>query len=187
MPLLLIPLLLVAVLLLAVLLVVLLYPLGLVQRYRAGAARRRAWPWLARVNAWLLLLSTVLFVIGAWISGHWAAHALRFAAFGLLVGALVGIAGIWTTRFEHRPDGAWYTPNRWLVLVLTSLLAARIALGIWQALRPAPEATQSQWVALVAGHASLFGMAGVLLGYYLAYAWALRGRLARFPRGPGPP
>jgi hypothetical protein len=178
MPLLLIPLLLVVVLLLAVL----LYPLGLRQRYRAGIARRRAWPWLAGINAWLLAVSTVLFLAGAWISGHWVAHALRFAACGLLLGVVVGIAGIWTTRFEHAPEGAWYTPNRWLVLALTGLLAARIALGIWQALRPAPAGVQSPFMALLVDHASLFAMAGVLLGYYLAYAWALRHRLARGSR-----
>jgi len=65
------------------------------------------------------------------------------------------------------------------VLALTGLLAARIALGIWQALRPAPGGTQSPWLALLSDHASVFGMAGVLLGYYLGYAWALRARLSR--------
>lgn len=178
MPLLLIPLLLVVVVLLAVL----LYPLGLVQRYRAGKARRRAWPWLAGANAWLLALSALLFLSGAWVSGHWIAHALRFAACGVLLGVVIGIVGIWTTRFEHAPEGAWYTPNRWLVLALTGLLAARIALGIWQAFWPAPAGAQSPLMALFADHASLFGMAGVVLGYYLSYAWALRHRLARLPR-----
>lgn len=178
MPLLLIPLLLVA----AVLLAVLLYPLGLVQRYRAGKARRRSWPWLAAANAWLLALSTLLFLAGAWVSGHWIAGALRFAACGVLLGVAIGIAGIWITRFEHSSDGAWYTPNRWLVLALTGLLAARIALGIWQAFRPVPAGARSPLVALLADHASLFGMAGMLLGYYLAYAWALRRRLSWPPR-----
>jgi hypothetical protein len=178
MPLLLIPLLLVVVLLLAVL----LYPLGLWQRYRAGTARRRAWPWAVGVNAWLLALSALLFVAGAWISDHWVAHALRFAACGLLLGVVAGIAGILTTRFEHGSEGARYTPNRWLVLALTTLLAMRIALGIWQALRPAPAGAPSPFMALLADHASLFGMAGALLGYYLAYAWALRRRLGRWSR-----
>lgn len=178
MPLLLIPLLFVVMLLLAVL----LYPLGLVQRYRAGTARRRAWPWLAAANAWLLALSALLFLAGAWISAHWIAGALRFAACGVLLGAVIGIAGIRATRFEHAPDGAWYTPNRWLVLALTVLLAVRIALGIWQAFRPTSAGVESPLMALLVDHASLFGMAGVLLGYYLTYAWALRRRLSRPPR-----
>ena len=175
MPLLLIPLLLVAALVLAVL----LYPLGLVQRYRAGVARRRARPWLAGFNAWLLAVSALLFVASAWAAGHWVAHALRYACCGLLLGVVIGIAGIWATRFEHHPDGAWYTPNRWLVLALTTLLAVRIAIGIWQALWPPPSAMQPPWSTLLADHASLFGMAGVLLGHYLGYAWALRARLSR--------
>jgi len=174
MPLLLIPLVLVAVLALAVL----LYPLGLLQRYRAGVARRRALPWLAGLNAWLLAVSSLLFLGSAWISGHWIAHALRYACCGWLLGVLLGIAGIWATRFEHRPEGAWYTPNRWLVLALTMLLAGRIAMGIWQALWP-PAGVQPPWLRMLADHASLFGMAGVLLGYYLGYAWALRARLSR--------
>ena len=174
MPLLLIPLVLVAVLALAVL----LYPLGLVQRYRTGVARRRALPWLAGLNAWLLAVSSLLFLGSAWISGHWVALALRYACCGWLLGVLIGIAGIWATRFEHHPEGAWYTPNRWLVLALTTLLAGRIALGMWQALWP-PSGVQPTWLRMLADHASLFGMAGVLLGYYLGYAWALRARLSR--------
>ncbi|GAB3309465.1 DUF1453 domain-containing protein [Luteimonas notoginsengisoli] len=174
MPLLLIPLLLVAVLVLAVL----LYPLGLVQRYRAGVARRRARPWLAGLNAWLLAVSALLFVASAWVGEHWVAHALLYACCGLLLGVLIGIAGIWTTRFEHHPEGAWYTPNRWLVFALTMLLAARIALGIWQTLWP-PSGVQPPWLRMLADHATLIGMAGVLLGYYLGYAWALRARLSR--------
>jgi len=175
MPLLLIPLLLV----LLCVLVALAYPIGLVQRYRAGKARRFARGWLLKLNAWLLVVSVLLFLAGAWIGGHWIAQALPFAACGLLAGAVLGILGIWITRFEHHADGAYYTPNRWLVLALTLLLVARIALGVWQAWHRAPDDAASPLSAFLADHANVFAIGGVLFGYYFAYAWALLARMSR--------
>ena len=104
--------------------------------------------------------------------------SMGLAAFvlGLALGAAVGGIGFLATRFEHAADGTWYTPNRWLVLALTALLAARLALGLWRAWRP-PAA--GSFAALLADHAQLFGLGGVLLGYALSYAWLLRARARR--------
>lgn len=172
MPLLLIPLLVAAVFALWALLL----PFALLQRYRYGKARRRAQPLAVRINAWMLLASMPLFVLGAWLSSRWIADATAFALGGLGVGIVVGIAGLWLSRFETTPQGLYYTPPAWLVLALTGLVAARIALGLWQTLQ--------RWHAIgvlpavLADHASLFVVGGVLLGYYLAYAWGLKRRLA---------
>ncbi len=171
MPLLLIPLLFVGVLALWALLL----PLALIQRYRYGKARRRAQPLTVRVNAWLLLGSAPLFLLGAWIGGFWVVGALSHAAAGLGAGVAVGIVGIWLTRFERTPQGLFYTSPAWLVLLLTTLVAARIALGFWQMLQRWQAA--GSLPALLADHAGLFAVGGLLLGYARAYAWGLKRRL----------
>lgn len=154
-----------------------LLPFALVQRYRHGRARRRAQGWVVRANAVLLAGSALSLLIGAWIGGHWIDHAVRDATIGMLAGIALGIAGVWSTRFEATPQGLYYTPNRWLVLGLTSLLALRILVGLWlawQSMRDAPAA--QGWRAWF-DHGGLLAVAAVLLGYYLAYTWGLRRRL----------
>lgn len=170
MPLLLIPLL---VLGLALLWAVLL-PLSLWQRYRLGRMRRRAWPWIVRANAWLLLASTFAFLAGAWFAGRWVPDAGLHALGGLAAGMVLGMAGVWLARWEPGTP-LYYTPNAWLVLLLTLLVAGRIALGAWQVLwhwHAAPGLPPS-----LAGHASLFAAGGLLLGYAVWFAWAIRRRL----------
>jgi len=154
----------------------LLLPLSLWARYRAGRARRRAQGWVVRANAWLLVGSMVMYLASAWIASHWIAPTLRDATLGALAGAALGIVGLWLTRFEREAGALVYTPNRWLVLGLTGLVAARLLAGLWFAWHRGLAA--DAW--LQAG--SLFGVGGVLLGYYLAYTWGLRARLPR--RGP---
>ena len=153
----------------------LLLPVSLWARYRTGRARRRAQGWVIRANAWLLVASCALYLLSAWIASHWAAPALRDAAVGGLAGIGIGIVGLWLTRFERDDTGYFFTPNRWLVLALTVLVAARIVVGLWFVLHPVAAMPGDAW--LQAG--SLFGVGGVLLGYYLAYTWGLRARLPR--------
>ena len=179
MPLLLIPLL-IGLLLLAWLL---LLPLSLWQRYRLGKLRRRAWPWRVKLNAWLLSLSTLLFVAGAWASGHWWPGALRHAALGLAAGVALGCFGIWLSRFERTPRGLYYTPNAWLSLLLTAIVATRIALGAVEMWRRWQDAAALSWIPPFE-HASLFAVAGLLLGHYLAYQWGLRWRLLPWSEDP---
>jgi hypothetical protein len=174
MPLLLIPVLVLGVFALWALLV----PLSILQRYRHGRLRRRAQPLAVRVNAWLLVASVPLFVGGAWLGGHWIEGAALHALGGLGAGVVVGIAGLWLTRFEANPQGLHYTPPAALVLVLSLLVAARIVLGLWQLLRRW-EAVGAAPPGALGDHASLFAVGGLLLGYTLAYAWGLKRRLGR--------
>lgn len=174
MPLLLIPLLVLGV----VALWAVLLPLSILQRYRYGRQRRRAQPLAVRINAWLMLVSAPLFVASAWLSGYWIAGAVFHALPGLGAGVVLGIVGLWITRFESTPQGLYYTPPAALVLVLSLVVAARVGLGLWQLLR--------RWHAVdavppgpLADHASLFAVGGLLLGYYLAYAWGLKRRLGK--------
>lgn len=174
MPLLLVP---VAVLLLFALWLVLL-PLSLWARYATGRARRRAQGWIVGGNAWLLAASVPLFLLSAGIADRWLANALQDGVLGLLVGGFVGIVSLWLTRFERDSQGLVYTPNRWLVLALTALLALRILAGLvmaWRQVTSGAADALTTW--FDAG--AWTGVAGVFLGYALAYTWGLRARLRR--------
>ena len=146
-------------------------PIVLWARYRNGTARRRAQGWAIRINAWLLAASVPMLLLSAWISGHWFALALVETSAGLLLGALLGVLSLWLTRFEPDANGFHYTPNRWLVLLLTVLVAARIVAGLVAAWHDS-----NSWLSLLDAGA-LLAIGGVFLGYGLAYTWGLRARL----------
>jgi hypothetical protein len=174
MPLLLIPLVVIA--LFALWLVLL--PLSLWARYRSGRARRRAHGWIVRGNSWLLAASLPVFVVSSWVTMRWVPDALRDALIGLLIGALLGIVSLWMTRFERDGNTLWYTPNRWLMLALTIVVAARILAGLWVGwwhLTSHAHSALAAW--LDAG--AWAGIAGLFLGYGVAYLWGLRVRLPR--------
>jgi hypothetical protein len=150
----------------------LLWPLLLWARYRNGKARRRVQGWVVRVNAWLLAASVPMFVLGAWITSHWFPDALWESAAGLGAGVVLGSLSLWLTRFEHDERGYYYTPNRWLVLALTGLLALRILLGIIVSVSRFGAPHIGALGLLDAG--ALGSIAGLFLGYGLAYTWGLR-------------
>ena len=163
--------------LLLVLLIVLwmlLLPIALCQRYRSGKARRPAVAWAVRLNAWLVLVSTVIFLASAWLAGHWIDAALEYAAAGLATGMLAGIAGLALTRFEAEAQGLFYTPNRWLILALTAIVAGRIVLGMIRVLQSWSAGGHAAWLSQ---QGSLLAVGGLLAGYYLAYTWGLHFRL----------
>jgi hypothetical protein len=153
-----------------------LLPLSLLARYRAGRARGRARGWVVRGNAWLLLVSLPVVLASSWVATRWAPMALRDAGIGLLIGVLFGLVSLWLTRFERDGDVLWFTPNRWPVLILTTLVAARIIASLWMTWRRVTHATPdaaAPWLDAGAWTA----VAGVFLGYGLAYTWGLRARL----------
>ena len=178
MPLLIVPL----VILLLLALWLLLLPVAVWQRYRLGKARRRAWPWLVKLNAWMLLASLLLFLASMAVTQFWWPGAISYAVGGVVAGLLLGWLGLWASRFEYTPQGLFYTPNPWIVLSLTLLVVARIVMAMvemWRYWR----GTDALGLLPVLDHASLFAVAGLLLGYYLAYAWGLRRKLPRYAIG----
>jgi hypothetical protein len=152
-----------------------LLPLGLWQRYRRGRAQRRARRWSARVNWWSWALSAVLFLAGTAFAGLWIERAFVHGAGGVLAGVLLGLIGWRLARVEPDADGLRHTPHAGLILALTLLLAARIALGLWQ-LAHAGDTGAADWLARQAG---LLAVGGLLLGHQAGYAWALHRALAR--------
>ena len=161
---------------------VILVPVSLVLRYRAGTARRQARGWIAILNLIGLAISTMLFLMGAAIANIWVPQTVRHSLLGLLGGFALGIVGLWLSRWEHSQEALHYTPNRWLVLVVTLLVTGRILFGLWRSWHAWHLAsTAGADTSLVAS----FGVPGslaagaVVLGYYLSYWLGIRRRLRR--------
>ena len=174
MPLLIVPL----VVLVLLLLWLVLLPLSLWQRYRLGKARRKAWPWLVKLNSWLLLVSSVVLLVSMAVTNIWWPGAFVYAFAGWGIGLVTGFSGLWLTRFEATSQGLFYTPNAWLILLLTLLVTVRIAMGFVEMWRYW-QGKQALAMIPVLDHASLFAVAGLLIGYYFVYTWGLRRRLPR--------
>lgn len=161
-----------------------LMPFVLVQRYRMGSARRKARPWLLTVGLVTMALSTVAFLAGAAVTAVWIPHAFRGAVIGVAVGTLLGVVGMLTTRWEATPATLHYTPNRWLVLLVTLMVAARIAYGLWRSWQVAQAGVYGTELVRAFGIPTSLAVGGVVIGYYLAYASAVRGRVREWQNRP---
>jgi hypothetical protein len=156
-----------------------LMPLSLVQRYRVGTSRRQARPWIVTVNIVGFLLSAALFLMGAAVTAVWVPHALSYSAAGLAAGGLLGIVGLWLTRWEISSRAVHYTPNRWLVLAITLVVTARLLYGFWRSWQAwRLTSGDTSWIA-ASGVAGSLAAGAVVLGYYLAYWIGVRRRLRR--------
>jgi hypothetical protein len=176
------PLLLVPLILLILVTPVVLMPFSLVMRYRRGTARRQARGWVAAVNVITLAISSTLFLVTSTVTTFWVPRALPYALTGLATGALLGFIGLWLSRWEPASESLHYTPNRWLVLTLITVVTARIFYGFWRAWhawRHVPDG--ASWLA-AAGVAGSLAMGGVVLGYYLVYWIGVGRRLRRHTR-----
>lgn len=171
MPLLLLPLL----FLLIVFLAIALLPFSLFQRYRVGSARRPARAWFVTLNLIAIVLSTVLFLFGAAVTNAWVADTFLYSLLGLAAGCVLGMLGLVLTRWEITPRSFHFTPNRWLVLVITLLVTVRVVYGFWRSWH-AWSAGLHTWSAAF-GVATSMGAGAIVLGYYLAYWLGVRRRL----------
>ena len=161
---------------------VLLIPLLLVQRYRAGIARRPARLWMVTLALVSAVLSVVFFLVTAAFTTVWVPHAFRDAVVGLGIGAAGGSLALMLTKWEATPRSLHYTPNRWLVLILTLLVSARIVFGIYRSIAAARAGLNGGHLLTSFGVAESLGAAGVLIGYYLVYQSGLRWRIRRWQR-----
>ena len=169
-----------AALLLVVALIVLM-PLSLVLRYRAGTVRRRAYKWVATLNFLTIVFSAGVFLYVAAITNFWVPNAFRYSVFGLLGGCLLGLLGLALTRWEHAPRALHYTPNRWLILIITLAVSARLLYGIWRIWHGwRTSGSDTSWLTSV-GIAGSLALGALMLGYYVAYSagiwWRLRQRV----------
>jgi hypothetical protein len=174
-PLLLLPLLIV----LALVTVVALIPLSLIQRYRVGTSRQRVRGWLTTINLTGLALSVVLFLTSAALTTIWIPGVLTYAAGGLSAGLVLGIVGLWLTRWEASTDALHYTPNRLLVLGMMLIVGSRVLYGLWRAWESWSVGLRGESWLVDAGVRESMAAGAVVLGYYLAYWTGVRRRYRR--------
>src|SRR5437588_4509351 len=105
--------------------------LSLALRYRAGTARRQGRRWVATVNVWMTSFSAVLFLFVAFLMSFWLGPTLQFALAGMAIGAVLGLLGLALTRWEIEREELFYTPSRWLALIITFAITARFIYGWW--------------------------------------------------------
>jgi hypothetical protein len=173
--------------LLLVFLLVLLSPILLAVRYKVGTARRPARRWIITVNSVSLLVSACLFLWVAALTNFWAPRAFSYSLIGFAGGAILGLLGVALIFWEQTPRGLYYTPNRWLVLLLTLAVAARLLYGfwrIWHAWRTT--GPDCSWLAS-AGIPGSMAVGALVLGYYFTYFAGVRLQLRHGGRSSAPP
>ena len=172
------------IIVLALLIFVLLASVGVVLlslalRYRAGTARRQARRWVASMNVWMTSFSAVFFLSFTLLLSFWVGSAFRFALIGIAVGGLLGLLGLALTRWESHPEGLFYTPSRWLALIVVFAIAARVLYGWWRATHTGSSPGDQQWLITASGTQFSLAVAAGLIGYYLIYSIGVRLRLTR--------
>jgi hypothetical protein len=156
----------------AVLLItLLLVPFALVLRFRAGTTRRRARRWVIGLNLGATLFSSCVLLVTAAVSNVWIPNAFHYTLIGAASGFALGLVGLAMSRWEDTAYGLHYTPSRWLSLLLTLVVAARIGYGFWRAWMAWQTTPPGQsWIAN-AGAAGSMGAGAMVLGYFVVY-WA---------------
>jgi hypothetical protein len=167
------------VLLLPLVLIVLM-PLILIQRYRVGTARRMARPWMATLNVALMAFSAICFLAGSAITSVWVPNALTGAAAGVAIGAGLGLVGLLLTRWEHTAATLHYTPNRWLVLIVTFVVSARVLYGLWRSWTVAQSGVSGTPIVMAFGIPESLAAGGMVIGYYFAYGLGVRSRIVKW-------
>ena len=168
-----------ALAMLVVLFVIALIPISIVQRFRAGTARRPARRWVATLNLVVVAFSLCVFIGGAAVTGLWVPEALRYTLAGIGVGGVLGAVGVALTRWEM-VNGRWlYTPSRLLVLAITVVVAGRVFYGFWRMWEAWRASVDSMtWIA-ASGLAASMSAGAVVLGYYLIFWAGVRYRISR--------
>jgi hypothetical protein len=159
-------------------LVIALTPVLLMQRYRAGTVRRSATKWLVILAIISTGLSAVFLLLSSAFTNIWVTDAFGDTALGLAAGAVLGVVGLLITKWEATPRSLHYTPNRWMVLVITLVVTGRVLFGIYRAGAAAESGLSGTDIAGAFGVAESLGAAGLVIGYYLAYnagvLWRIR-------------
>jgi hypothetical protein len=157
--------------------------LSLALRYRAGTARRQGRRWVASLNVWMTSLSAVLFLSFTFLISFWIGTAFRFAMIGMGFGGILGLLGLAMTRWESQPEGLFYTPSRWLALLVTLAIAARFVYGWWHATHSGSSVPSDQpWLMTASGTQLSLAVAAGLIGYYLVYSVGVRLQVTRQER-----
>jgi hypothetical protein len=162
--------------------VIALMPVLLIQRYRAGTLRRPARRWMVMLAVVSTGMSALFLLLSSAFTNIWVSDAFGDTALGLTAGCVLGIVGLLITKWEPTPRSLHYTPNRWMVLVITLLIAGRILFGLYRVGVAAESGMSGRDVAGAFGVAESLGAAGFVIGYYLAYHVGVIVRIRRWDR-----
>ena len=162
--------------------VIALMPLLLIQRYRAGKARRQARPWAVTLNLAVMAFSAVFFLISAAFTTLWIPKSFAGAALGMAAGLLLGIFGLLVTRWEADARALHYTPNSWLVLIVTLIVSVRVGYGLFRTIAAAQAGVSGGALATAFGVPESLAAGAMVIGYYLAFNAGLRWRIRRWQR-----
>lgn len=148
---------------------VLLLPWSVLQRYRAGTARRRARIWVALLNVLGMGLSAGIFLTTTAITSVWIHGAFAYSITGFAAGCALGLLGLWLTSWEQSCNALYYTPNRWLVLAVTVTVAVRLGYGFWRSWHAWHNAAPADSWMIASGLSGSLGAGALVLGYYLIF------------------
>jgi hypothetical protein len=158
---------------------VVMVPLSIAMRFRASSTRRRAWGWMVTLNFFAACVSAAILLVTAAVSNAWIPNTFLYALIGLACGLALGLVGLITSRWEMTPQGVHYTPNRWLILMITVVVTARILYGFWRAWHSFQTTLAGEsWLAH-SGAAGSMGAGAAVLGYYVVYWAGLRRRVRK--------
>jgi hypothetical protein len=157
--------------------------LSLALRYRAGTARRQARRWIASLNVWATSFSVFFLLSFTVLLSFWIESAFRLALIGMCFGAILGLLGLALTRWEKGPERVFYTPNRWLAVVVTLAIAARFIYGWWRTTHSGSTAPDNQhWLTTLSATQLSLVVAAGLVAYYLIYSIGVHLQLLRYHR-----
>src|SRR5918999_1331717 len=114
----------------------------------------------------LMAFSAICFLAGAAITAVWVPNAFIGAAAGVGVGAGLGLVGLALTRWEPTSATLHYTPNRWLVLIVTFVVSARVLYGLWRSWTVAQAGVSGAPMILAFGIPESLAAGGTVIGYY---------------------
>jgi hypothetical protein len=162
--------------------VIALTPVLLIQRYRAGTSRRPARRWMMMLAVVSTGMSALFLLLSSAFTNIWVSDAFGDTALGLVAGCVLGIVGLLITKWEPTPRSLHYTPNRWMVLVITLAIAGRVVFGVYRAGLAAESGMSGGEIAGAFGVAESLGAGGLVIGYYLAYYAGVIWRIRRWDR-----
>ncbi|HEY4414268.1 MAG TPA: DUF1453 domain-containing protein [Verrucomicrobiae bacterium] len=138
-----------------------LYVWGVYRRIRRNIGRQQLRPVRISISIAIFLLISALFF---GLAGRESSLLLSQGG-GLLLGAALGFLGLRLTKFETNEQGAFYTPNTHIGVVLSALFIGRMAYRYWVLNHSANAANHAP-----AFQSPLtFFIFGLTAGYYLVY------------------
>jgi hypothetical protein len=137
----------------------------LYRRLRRTFGRQPVTPW--RMILRIVLLSAICVVL---LASSSLSSALVAASGGLALGVVLALVGLRHTSFEVTAAGRFYTPNKWLGLVVTALLLGRLAARLLAISEGASQvAPGTSPLAGVQRSPLTIGLFFLLAGYYVPY------------------